>query len=281
MPEGPEVEYTLQTLKELEGLVIESIKLTRLSQKYQRYKGKQKEFLCFSKKVLSKIERHGKFLVWIFNNNKVILNHLGMSGKWIITSKNKIKNIKHAKVIINFEGEEIITVFDDIRNFGQFRIFENYDEVMNYKPIKKLGLNGLELPFPSSEFYKILKQKRNLNKAIGQVLLDQTVVAGVGNIYKSESLFLAKINPLRSVKSLQSEEIEKIGSAISEILQRAVKSMGSTINDYRNPYGEEGEAQKWHKVYGKEGKDCMICGNKIMRIVQNKRSTFYCERCQQ
>ncbi|MHA1198224.1 MAG: bifunctional DNA-formamidopyrimidine glycosylase/DNA-(apurinic or apyrimidinic site) lyase [Candidatus Heimdallarchaeaceae archaeon] len=281
MPEGPEVEYTTKTLKELEGKEIRSIDLTEKSQKYNKYKGRQNEFTGFSKCILNKIERHGKFIVWIFNNNEVILNHLGMSGKWTIFKKGEnTLNIKHAKVIIRIVNSQTIAIFDDARNFGQFRKFVSYEMVMKYPPIRKLGLNGLELPFPILDFQKALKQNKNLNKAIGRVLLDQTTIAGIGNIYKSESLFRAKISPLKTVKSLRSKEIEVLGKAISEILQKAVQSMGSTIHTYRNPYGEEGSAQKWHKVYGKAGKLCDVCGTEITRIVQEKRSTFYCEKCQ-
>ena len=281
MPEGPEVEFTLRSLKVFEGMEVESITLTKLSQKYNKYKGKQKDFLEFSSSILEKLERHGKFIVWIFNNGKTILNHLGMSGKWLIYEGvfNETK-AKHAKVIVNFKGTKKAVVFDDARNFGQFRIFENYFVLMNYTPIKKIGLDGLSLPFPIFEFKKIMKLKRISNKEIGKVLLDQSVISGIGNIYKSETLFLAKIDPTRIVKTLKTNEIEMLAKAIPDILNKAVKSMGSTINSYRNPYGEEGSAQKWHKVYGKEGEKCEECGTKILRIIQNKRSTFYCKKCQ-
>ena len=199
MPEGPEVEYNLQCLKEFEGEVIKSIKLTDISQKYKKYKGKQQEFSGFSGSILKTIERHGKFLVWIFDNNETILNHLGMSGKWVIIEKEKKSEIKHSKVIVSFRDLTSVIIFDDARNFGQFRKYRSYEEIMNYQPIKKLGLDGLKIPFPMSEFHITLLQNKNLNKAIGRVLLDQSMVAGIGNIYKSESLFLAKINPLRLV----------------------------------------------------------------------------------
>jgi len=281
MPEGPEVEHVSRILRKLENKTIKSIQLTELSQKYNKYRGKKTEFSEFSKCKLIKIERQGKFILFRFNNNKVILNHLGMSGKWFLTNDdNKISKLKHPKAIITTEDPRTFAIFDDARNFGQFRKFPNYDTVMNYPPIKKLGLDGLELPFPLSKFHDTLKQKRNMNKAIAIALLDQTIVAGIGNIYKSESLFRAKINPVRFVKNLENREIEALGKAISITLQQAVKSMGSTIQSYRNPYGEEGSAQNWHAVYAKEGKPCNLCGTPITRILQNKRSTFFCEKCQ-
>ena len=112
------------------------------------------------------------------------------------------------------------------------------------------------------------------------MLLDQKLVAGIGNIYKSESLSLAKINPTRLVKTLTLEERKELGKSISIILHKAVKSMGSTFNSFRNPDGKEGSGQHWHIVYGKQDEKCKVCGDNIRRIVQNKRSTFYCPKCQ-
>ena len=281
MPEGPEVEYTLEILREFEKKKIMSIELTNFSQKYSKYKGKQNTFNEFSGSVLKKIERQGKFLIWIFSIQSVVLNHLGMSGKWVILeNKNEIFKVKHAKIIINFDKINKIAIFDDARNFGQFRIFDSYESVMKYSPIKILGLDGLAIPFPLNEFEKKLKQNKYRDKEIGKVLLDQSLVAGIGNIYKSESLSLAKLSPLRIVQNLTFNEIEKLGLSVSEVLHKAVRSMGSSIQNYRTPYGEEGTAQNWHKVYGKEGEKCEECGSKIKRIIQNKRSTFYCEKCQ-
>lgn len=281
MPEGPEVECTRLSLKKFESMKVSKLELTQLSQKYNKYKGKQGFFEEFNGKILTKIERRGKFLIWHFNFPKVILNHLGMSGHWINLKSKKIpSNITHPKIIISFEDEEETTIFEDIRNFGQFRIYGKYQEVLDYMPIRKLGPDGLKIPFPKNEFYKNLKQNRYENKEIGRVLLDQSLIAGVGNIYKSESLALAKIDPKRLVKKLNDNEIERLGKSISFTLQKAVKSMGSTIQTYKTSLGEEASGQSWHKVYAKAGMKCDTCGSEILRIVQDKRSTFYCENCQ-
>jgi len=281
MPEGPEVECTRLSLKKYETKKVSNIELTKLSQKYSKYKGKQKMFEEFNGKILTKIERRGKFLIWNFNFSKVILNHLGMSGHWINLEQESIPlHITHPKIKISFENEQNIAIFEDIRNFGQFKIYDSYKEVIDYLPIRKMGPDGLELPFPKKEFEEKLKLKKYENKEIGKILLDQSLIAGIGNIYKSESLASAKISPMRLVKDLKSEEIERLGSSISTTLRKAVESMGSTIQSYRTSSGEEGSAQKWHKVYAKEGKNCENCGNKITRIIQDIRSTFYCKECQ-
>ncbi len=281
MPEGPEVECTRLSLRRFEGKKIAKIELTKLSQKYKKYKGKQKIFDEFIGRTITKIERKGKFLIWGFDFPKVILNHLGMSGHWIISEVEDVPaHIIHLKIKILFKNENMIAIFEDTRNFGQFRIYDTYQDVMNHLPIRNLGPDGLKVPFPQEAFAEKLKLKKNANKEIGRILLDQSLIAGIGNIYKSESLALAKITPLKLVKKLKPEEIERLGGSISIILRKAVKSMGSSIQSYRTSTGEEGSAQNWHKVYAKAGSNCESCGNRIIRIVQDKRSTFYCEKCQ-
>jgi len=118
---------------------------------------------------------------------------------------------------------------------------------------------------------------------VGEVLLNQRLVAGVGNIYKTESLFHAKINPLRKVGTLSDAEREELGLAIGEILQKALQDKGSTMafQPYELPSGTTGNAQQWHKVYNREGEPCYVCNTEITRIVQKNRSTFYCPQCQQ
>lgn len=279
MPEGPEVECVKRSLRPIIGKKIINIKLTKLSQKYEKYAEKQTDFDEFSGQIIKQILRLGKFLVFRFNGKKVILNHLGMSGRWFLLNNKEDILPKHSKVLIEVE-EPPNAVFDDCRNFGQFRTFDSYDQIMQYEPIKKLGLDGLAEPFALEEFINRIRKKNYSRREIGAVLLDQKLVAGIGNIYKSESLSLANINPLRQVIELTEEEVRKLGKAISKTLQKAVKYMGSTFSTYRTADGEEGSAQDWHQVYQKEGKECQKCGTVIVRIIQNKRSTFYCPKCQ-
>ena len=143
MPEGPEVEHVRLSLLSVVSKQVREIRLTELSQKYQKYKNKQKDFDTFQNAKIEKIERVGKFLIWVFDCKEVILNHLGMSGKWLFVKNSKLRSIKHAKIILNLVNTPEILVFDDVRNFGQFRIFDSYDAVMNYGPIKSNGLDGL------------------------------------------------------------------------------------------------------------------------------------------
>ncbi|MHA1865931.1 MAG: bifunctional DNA-formamidopyrimidine glycosylase/DNA-(apurinic or apyrimidinic site) lyase [Candidatus Heimdallarchaeaceae archaeon] len=278
MPEGPEVECVKKALQKLIDEKIKNIELTKHSQKYKKYKGKNNQFKYFKGKTIKKIVRYGKYLVWEFDTDKVILNHLGMTGMWYLS--NKIENIKNAtypKLFIKTMSG-IIAVFNDIRNFGQLRIFNNLSEIKEYLPIKNLGIDGLALPFPTELFIRKLNEKRYANKQIANVLLDQKLVAGIGNIYKSESLHLSKIDPRKTVNELSLEEKKRLAKAISQTLQKAVKSGGSSINTYRMPSGEEGRGQLWHHVYRKQY--CANCNSKIEKIVQNKRTTYFCPKCQ-
>ena len=284
MPEGPEVESVRQELLPLIKNRVKQIQLTPLSQKYPKYQNKQPTFEPFRETILKEIYRYGKFLVWCFDGTEmVILNHLGMSGKWcfyedMTTSQS---DVTHPKVIIQMESPPHL-IFNDTRNFGQFRVFGTYDEVMKYPPIKSLGIDGLEIPFPLDEFISRIRTKRYDEKIIGELLLNQRLVAGVGNIYKSEALFQAKINPLRKVKTLSKKDLKQLGLAISEVMQKALKDLGSSIDSlYTLPSGESGNAQLWHNVYGRKGKQCNICESEIKKITQKERSTFFCSKCQQ
>ncbi|MHA1116087.1 MAG: bifunctional DNA-formamidopyrimidine glycosylase/DNA-(apurinic or apyrimidinic site) lyase [Candidatus Heimdallarchaeaceae archaeon] len=278
MPEGPEVECVKNALQKLVGEKIKKIELTEQSQKYKKYQGKSKQFEYFIGKIIKKITRYGKYLVWEFDSKKVILNHLGMTGMWYLSNNGEdIISATHPKLFMETVSG-INAVFNDIRNFAQLRIFNNLSEIKKYPPIKNLGIDGLTLPFPTELFIKKLDEKKYTNKQIANILLDQKLVAGIGNIYKSESLHLAKIDPRKIVKNLSLEEKKRLASAISQILQKAVKSGGSSISTYRLPSGEEGSGQQWHQVYRKQY--CTNCNSKIEKIIQNKRTTYFCPKCQ-
>ena len=282
MPEGPEVEHVRMSLQQIISKKVKSIKLTKQSQKYSKYKNKQREFDIFQNRKIERIERKGKFLVWVFDISEIILNHLGMSGKWLFITDENLRSSKHAKIILDIESFTRKVVFDDVRNFGQFRIFDSYDSVMDYNPIKSIGLDGLELPFPQEIFLQKLDKQIYANREIGSVLLNQKMVAGIGNIYKSESLYAARIKPTRLVKDISIKERKKLGNEISNILHKALVHQGSSFNiqPFHDPNGIEGSAQNWHNVYAKETQLCQECASEIQKIKQNGRSTFFCSKCQ-
>ena len=285
MPEGPEVENVRLGLLLLKGKKLITASLTNLALKYNRYQEQMEKISSLNNQILQDIERKGKYLIWKFENH-IALNHLGMTGKWILPDfdvnnkfiVSKSKN-RHPKVILTFENN-FQAIFDDVRNFGRFQIYESEENMLqDNKPLLKLGIDGLAKLFPQQEFKKLLKLKRNQNKPLGEILLDSRFVPEIGNIYKSEILFHTHLHPYTLVEQLNSKEIDCLGQSTSLILQKALKSGGSTIKNFESPAGK-GEAQNWHQVYAKEGIPCLVCNTPIKKIVQKQRSTFFCPKCQ-
>lgn len=278
IPEGPEVEAVKRDLEKLLTYTVTKAYLTPLALKYNRYIKQQENISVLQGKTIETIERRGKFIIWWFDDIPVV-NHLGMTGGWIIQKVADALS-KYPKVVLEFSNQTR-AIFDDIRNFGRFEIFKDEGDLLKQtESIRTLGVNGLAEPFPQKKFEELLQLPRNQNKQIGSLLLDQRVVAGVGNIYKSESLFKANIHPVIPVNELTREEIKKLGLSISEILQLALAYGGSTIDTFQLPFGAEGKAQNWHRVYGQDSKPCSVCKTPIERIIQNTRSTFFCPTCQ-
>lgn len=269
MPEGPEVEHVRRALLLLEKKRLKKVTLTPLALKYQRYQEQKGKIDSINGKVLERLERRGKFLIWWFENFPV-LNHLGMTGGWAIQKSSTASSAssdqmpaKYAKVVLDFESG-IRAIFDDMRNFGRFQVYSSESDLLEQSPsVKALGINGLQEKFPQKQFEQLLSLPRNQNKALGEILLDSRLVTEIGNIYKSESLFLAKLNPYTKVKQLSSQEKKGLGQSIHQVLKRA--------------FADE---LKWC-VYGRAGESCLVCKNsRIERMVQKGRSTFYCPQCQ-
>lgn len=282
MPEGPEVESIRRELLQFKDQIIKKITLTELSQKYSKYQGKEPDFQIFESNSLQNVSRFNKFLIWEFKVTPVILNHLGMSGKWVIIDSLEViqEYCTHPKVIIEIKNSKVL-VFDDTRNFGQFRRFPSVEDVMNYKPIKTLGIDGLGPNYSVKTFLDKISEKRFQNRILGELLMDPRLVSGIGNIYKAEILFDAKIHPERIVSSLTREEKSILGKSIPKILLQALNDKGSSFDArYILPSGENGQAQRWHKVYQRKDQQCSICGSKIDKIIQKSRSTYYCNKCQ-
>jgi formamidopyrimidine-DNA glycosylase len=281
MPEGPEVEAVRQELLQLLDKSVK-IKLTPLSQKYPKYQNKQEEFSQFDSQKIRKIIRYNKFLVWELESEVVILNHLGMSGRWLVLDSLDDLESKstHPKVILQMDSPPH-AVFDDSRNFGQFRTFPSLEAVEKYRPIKTLGIDGLIEEFPMDRFLTMLEEQRFQNKPLGELLMDPRLVSGIGNIYKSEILFEAKLRPKRKIPSLTNPEKKRLGKSISNILHKALNDKGSSFDArYVLPSGDTGKAQRWHRVYQRKDELCRDCETSIQKIIQQQRSTFFCPKCQ-
>jgi len=218
------------------------------------------------------IKRKGKWL--IFELQKYyLLSHLRMEGKFFLKN-NKEEKEKHEHIIITFDDNMTLR-YHDTRKFGRMALVEK-DKLYNYKAIAKQGIE----PIDKNLTYEYLKDKLNRAVPIKNLLLDQTIISGLGNIYANEVLFAAKINPLQEGKDLTKKDIENIIKSSNEIIKKAIEMGGTTIKSYTSSLGVTGRFQQELKVHKKEGKDCFNCHNKIERIKVGGRSTYFCPKCQ-
>ena len=225
---------------------------------------------------ITRYARIGKYIVINLSNEKSIIWHLGMSGKIKTCTKLPQTFDKHDHIIIKTTNGYLI--FNDPRRFGLLDV-KNTDELPNASYFKKMGID----PFSDALTVEYIHQCFAGRKSdIKSALLDQHIIAGIGNIYASEILFAAGISPTRSANSLNIDECTLLIKKIREILKLAIDNGGSTLHDYLRPDGSLGYFQNLHCVYNKTGQRCpdCICQNMpdggIRKITQGGRSTFYC-----
>lgn len=275
MPELPEVEIVRRGLQNLIGQKTTNI---YRSQKKLRFDSTL-SLALLNNKIINKIERRARYLILDFSGNYSLIIHLGMTGSVVIesasTSPKTPKNANHNHFICQF-GDNLRMVFNDPRRFGFVDLLHTKN-LPQYKMLAKLGPEPLSEDFNAKYLAQKLKDKKmNIKTA----MMNNEIVVGVGNIYINESLFEAKISPLRSAFSLKMPEINKLVKIIKNTLQNAIDLGGSSINDYVNSEGEKGSFQDNFKVYGNNGRKCLHCNDHITKIVQNGRSSFYCKHCQ-
>jgi formamidopyrimidine-DNA glycosylase len=212
------------------------------------------------------LRRRAKILIIDFDDAKSLIFHLKMTGQLILNGKPS----KHTRKVFNFDDGSRL-VFNDARKFGWWK------EVKDTKEIEeKFGPEALKV---SLQAFKSLLAERKKSR-IKPLLMDQRIIAGIGNIYSDEILYAAKVNPLRRVETLSSAEIEKIFRSMKKILAAAIKHRGSSVEYYFDACGKKGDFVKFHKVYQKEGQKCGRCGALIKRIKINGRSAHFCPVCQ-
>ena len=212
--------------------------------------------------------------------------HLGMSGRFSIDAAGSSKggsggeqppDPKHDHVVFELDGDQPARItYNDTRRFG-FMDLVTTERLEECRHFKKMGPEPLSNQFSAPVFNEMIKNRSGPAKT---VLLDQQVVAGLGNIYVCEALFRARISPRRRAASIYGVRGERLHQAIVAVLQDAILAGGSSLKDFANAEGELGYFQHKFDVYGREGEPCRICGSKVSRIVQGGRSTFYCGNCQ-
>lgn len=210
--------------------------------------------------------RRGKRIIFTLDNGNRFYIHLGMTGR-LTTSSTNDPVAKHTHLILHFAGFEVR--FHDARRFGEVRWLGDRDGSDDLGPEP--------LTMRPQQFVRRLNKTR---RAIKTALLDQKLLAGLGNIYADESLFAAGIHPLCAANSLTKSQVRRLNRSIKLTLRRALRHRGSTLRDYVDGQNRRGNYQRLLRVYGRSGQPCRVCGTIIQRIVLAGRSTCFCPHCQ-
>jgi formamidopyrimidine-DNA glycosylase len=217
---------------------------------------------------ITSLERRGKYLFFHLSHDKLFVVHLRMTGLLAINSRG---NKRAIRAVLQFDnGDEL--AFIDRRRLGVMRLVRSMDEIT-----RKLGVEPLTADFNAVTLTKKLKGRKSPIKA---VLLDQTMVAGIGNMYADEALFVARIHPLKEAGELSSREIKALYKAIVVVLKRAVAKKGASVDTYKRPTGEKGTAHDEFNVAHRRGERCHNCGAAIERIAIRGRGSYFCPKCQ-
>jgi len=286
MPELPEIEIVKRSLfKMINKTKITNVKIKNKNLRYKITNSLSRSLV--GEKIL-RISRRSKYLIFHFDK-KLLLMHFGMSGK-ILLLRNRDRAIfrtsfyydlnaiqKHNHIYFNLNNGFVL-IYNDVRRFGFIKLYST-TKLNDISFLKKLGLEPFDKNFNVKYFEKFT---HNRKKNIKNLLMDQTFVGGLGNIYVNEALFLSKIYPLRSCKSLNKNEIKNLIFNIKKILKLSISKGGSSIRDFKNTLGKNGSFQQFFHVYGRNNKNCsrISCKGIIKKILISNRSCFCCNKCQ-
>lgn len=272
MPELPEVETVRQSLKL--RLINKKIKSVRvLWDNIIAYPSKEEFIKEITDKTIIDIQRRGKFLMFDLDDY-YLLSHLRMEGKYFFKDKDEVLD-KHEHIIFELDDEMELR-YRDTRKFGKMYLISK-SEINNIGPLVNLGLEPWDDNLTSDY---LLDKYKNKKLPIKSVLLDQSIIVGIGNIYADEILFLSKINPLKKCNLINNKEANDIIKYTREVLEKAIKMGGTTIRTYSSVDGVHGLFQQELLVHGKDKGLCPVCNSKIDKIKVGGRGTYYCHICQ-
>lgn len=290
MPELPEVETTRRRIAPfLVGKRIERVETTRPSYFFLTPPAELRR--CLEGRRIESLDRAGKYLLASLDHGDRLLLHLGMTGQLFSSEATSLRLLsataraslppdaqrrfepdEHTHLQLTMEGTGPQIFFRDVRKFGKVQWLAAGEENAR---LDRLGTDALVLK--GDELFRANRGRRVSIKAM---LLDQSVAAGVGNIYADEALFIAGVRPGRAAGRVTLRECEAITDALHQVLHRSIETGGSSISDYVTPDGSDGGYQDERKVYARTGEACLICGDSIKRRVIAQRSSHYCSRCQ-
>ncbi len=270
MPELPEVETTCRGIApHIKGKKVSDVIVRHHQLRWPIPRGLKKGLLGHK---INSVSRRAKYLLLGFDHGTLIL-HLGMSGSLRIIPANSPAE-KHDHLDIAFDHGKTLRLTDP-RRFGA--VLWTKEPPEEHALLAHLGPEPLSEAFTSDYLYQ---QSRKRKSSIKQFIMDGKIVVGVGNIYASESLFLAGISPKRIANKVSKARYEKLTAAIKQVLAAAIEQGGTTLRDFVGGDGKPGYFAQQLNVYGREGEPCRACGKEIKQIVQGQRSTFYCPHCQ-
>jgi len=277
MPELPEVETIRRGLeREVTGKRIKTVEVHG-TRSIRRHKNKKEFIARLEGTKINAVGRTGKFLVFRLDSGDRLVAHLRMSGQ-LLRAQARDPVPKHTHVVMTFtQGGQLRYV--DPRTFGELFVGTPEDVAEHMPELAELGFDPVDEPMSWVVFGELLLRRRQKLKT---VLLDQTFIAGLGNIYSDEILFQAGLRYDRTPDTLSSMEIRRLYRALVEVMHEAVKHRGSTLSDsqYVDVFGRPGNYQVEHQVYDREGEACRRCRTPIVRVKFQQRSTFFCPHCQ-
>jgi len=289
MPELPEVETTVRGLKPkalnraFVGVWSDWEKLVKMPKTFFEFEKEIKN------KKINNVWRRAKNIIFDLSGGYSLLVHQKMTGHLLVGNWQKINNNWQPQKegplndpynrfihLMFFFDNGTMMALSDVRKFAKVELWET-EELLNSEEFKKIGPEPLDKKFTFEKFKEILKNKKG---KIKQILMDQSLIAGIGNIYASEALWYAKIHPEKITFKLTEKELKNLYQSIKKVLELSVKLGGESFSDYRKPDGTKGDFDTERRAYNREGQKCARCGTKIKRIKVGQRSAFFCPKCQ-
>ena len=273
MPELPEVETIVADLRpHLVGRTIVRCELRFPS--IVRHPEPERFIDAITGLRVEGVGRRGKFMLIALGAGRLLVVHLGMSGQLrLVDANSEIEN--HTHVIFDLDDGRQLR-YRDPRRFGRL-LLGTEDELLTSGTLPKLGPEPIDPTFDADELYKRFRKRRAPLKAL---LLDQAMIAGVGNIYADESLHRARLRPDRAAGSLSRKSVRRLHESLRDSLEVAIRNRGSSVDTYRDAWGQIGNQQESLLVYGRAGEPCFTCGRPLSILRIAGRSTVFCRRCQ-
>lgn len=272
MPELPEVETVVRELRP--RLIGRTFTTLRVGSKPLRKRWTREWTRQLQNRRVLRIDRRGKWIIVVLSDGLRLLIHLGMTGQLTVVPADSPR-LPHTHLVAHLNGEDAQLRFRDVRRFGSVTVFSDHAGLEEFFELSGLGPEPFEVE--NQYFSERIQGTRRCLKA---VLLDQRVLAGVGNIYADESLFQARLHPAQLGQDTDSRQANRLRKAIVAVLNRAIEQRGSSIRDYIGASGQRGSYQEEFRVYQRTGDPCPRCRTPIRCTRLAGRSTHYCPSCQ-